>query len=121
MNSKQNHTISEERLRELLEEATVDCYNEDEEFYGVYVTLDENVAWPLPARLAGMPVEVLGLSESASSTRRGIVARIRRDGKEYTASLTDLTFGAMDESSAEWLAMYRWWAEGFSSYEDDYR
>lgn len=113
--------VSEERLQELLEEAIVDCYDEEEEFMGVLITVDENVNWPLHAHLAGMPVEVLGLSESASSTRRGIVARIRRDGKEYTASLTDLTFGPMDESSAEWLAMYRWWAEGFSSFEDDYR
>lgn len=56
-----------------------------------------------------MPVEVLGLDESASSTRRGTVARIRRQGKEYRASLSDLTFGNMDETSAEWLAMYHWW------------
>lgn len=113
--------VSEERLQELLDEAIVDCYDEEEEFMGVLITVDENVNWPLPAQLTGMPVEVLGLSESASSIRRGIVACIRRGGKEYTASLTDLTFGEMDESSAEWLAMYRWWAEGFSSYEDDYR
>lgn len=103
----------EERLQELLEEATIDCYDEEEAFMGVLISVDENVNWPLPAELAGMPVEVLGLIESASSTRRGIVARIRRGGKEYTANLSDLTLGKMDESSAEWLAMYRWWAEGW--------
>lgn len=111
--------IPEERLRELLEEATVDAYGDDEEFSSVLITLDENVDWPLSATLAGMPVEVLGLDESASSTRRGIVARIRRGGKEYTAALADLNFGKMDESSAEWLAMYRWWAGGFSPDEDE--
>ena len=45
---------------------------------GVLISVDENVAWPLPAQLSGTPVEVLGLDESASSPRRGIVARIRR-------------------------------------------
>lgn len=119
MNNNQNDTINEERLQELLEEAIVDCYAEEEELMGVLITVDENVNWTLPAQLAGMPVEVLGLDENASSTRRGIVARIRRGGKEYTASLSDLTFGPMDESSGEWLAMYRWWAEGFSSYTDE--
>jgi len=103
--------IDEERLQELLEEAIVDCYDEEEEFMGVLITVDENVVWPLPAQLTGMPVEVLGLEESASSPRRGIVARIRRDGKEHRASLSDLTFGDLDETSAEWLAMFHWWAE----------
>lgn len=110
---------SEERLQELLKEATVDCYDDEEAFMGVLITVDENVDWPLAAQLAGMPVEVLGLSESANSTRRRIVARIRRGGKEYSASLADLTFGEMDETNAEWLAMYRWWAKGFSSYADE--
>ena len=103
--------ISKERLQELLDEAIVDCYDEEEELMGVLISVDENVAWPLPVQLAGAKVEVLGLDESASNPRRGIVARIRRDGKEYRASLSDLTFGETDESSAEWLAMYRWWAE----------
>lgn len=119
MKNNQNETISEKRLQELLEEAIVDCYDEEEEFMGVLITVDENVTWPLSAELAGMPVEILGLDENASSTRRGIVARIRRGGKEYIASLSDLTFGPMDESSAAWLAMYCWWAEGFSSYADE--
>lgn len=46
----------------------------------------------------------------ASSLRRGIIARIRRDGQDHSAGLADLTFGDLDESSAEWLAMFRWWA-----------
>jgi hypothetical protein len=103
-------TLSEERLQELLEEATVDAYGDEEEFSSVLITLDENVDWPLSATLAGMPVEVLGLDESASGLRRGIVARIRRGGKEYKAALSDLTFSDVDETSAEWLAMFRWWA-----------
>lgn len=48
--------IDETRLNELLEEAIVDCYDEEEEFSGVLISVDENVAWPLPAQLAGTPV-----------------------------------------------------------------
>jgi hypothetical protein len=94
----------------LLEEATVDCHDEEEAFMGVFITVDENVAWPLSALLAGTPVDVLGLNGPASTLRRGLVANIRRDGKEYQASLADLTFGDTDEGSVELLAMHSWWA-----------
>lgn len=36
--------ITEERLNELLDEAIVDCYDEEEEFMGVLISVDENVA-----------------------------------------------------------------------------
>ena len=102
--------ISQDRLSDLLDEAIIDCYGEEEEFAGVFTTLDESLPFPLPGHHAGLPVSVLGLDGQASSLRRGIVARIRRDGHDYTAALADLTFGDLDESSAEWLAMHRWWA-----------
>lgn len=99
----------ERRLQVLLEEATVDCYDEEEEFMGVLITLNERLAWPLTAQWAGQPVEVLGLDESTSNLRRGIVANVRREGREYTIGLADLTFSDLDETSAEWLAMFHWW------------
>jgi len=94
----------------MLDEATADCYDEEEAFTGVLISVDENVAWPLRAELAGMPVEVLGLDGSASGLRRGLVAHIRRDGEEYQAGLVDLTFADVEATSAEWLALARWWA-----------
>ena len=45
----------ETRIRELLEEATIDCYGEEEEFEGVLVTLQDNLSFPLRATLAGAP------------------------------------------------------------------
>lgn len=67
----------ESRLQALLEEAIVDCYDEEEEFMAVLITLNERLAWPLTAQWAGQTVEVLGLGESASSLRRGMVANVR--------------------------------------------
>lgn len=100
--------MEQKRLRELLEEATVDCYGEDEEFSGVLVTLDENLNFPLQAELLGDIVEVTGLSER-SSLRRGIVADIKKGERSTTANLADLTFVNPDPTSAELLAMYRYW------------
>jgi hypothetical protein len=61
-------------------------------------------------------LEVLGLDESASSLRRGMVANVRREGGEYMIGLADLTFSHLDKTSAEWLAMFHWWVASSSQW-----
>lgn len=100
--------IDEARMQELYDEAIIDCYDEEEEFAGLMACLGDNITFPLMATLAGTKVEVLGLDEAASNPYRGIRAKIRRDGKEYLASLADLIFDNPDETSTEWLTMYKW-------------
>jgi hypothetical protein len=102
--------MDEKKLEALLEQATVDCYDEEEEFSGVLCALEDNLTFPLQAEAMGEPIEVLGLDERRSSLRRGIVARVRKDGREYSMGLAGLTFMAPDPTSAEWLAMYHYWA-----------
>jgi hypothetical protein len=106
---KQEDFMDKERLQALIDEATVDCYNEDEEFTGVLCTLDEQLNFPLQARALGDLVEVIGLNEAQSSLRRGIMACIRKGGQEYNASLEELEFVDPDPTSAEWLEAYRYW------------
>jgi hypothetical protein len=72
--------MDKERLEALLEEATVDCYGEDEEFTGVMCTLGEQLRFPLKATVVGEAVEVVGIDERHSDLRRGVVARVRRGG-----------------------------------------
>ena len=101
--------MDEKRLRELLEEATVDCYGEEEQFAGILCTLDERLHFPLQAMVLGELVQVVGLDDALSSLRRGIVARARKAGREYSVSLADLEFVDPDPVSAEWLEMCRHW------------
>jgi hypothetical protein len=103
--------IPQSRLEELLSEAIIDCYDEEEEFTGVLVTLQENLPFPMRATLAGAPVTVHSLDDQRSTLRRGIVAEVERDAKTHYVSLADLEFVEPDPASAEWLAMFRWWAE----------
>ena len=102
--------MDETRLQALLEQATVDCYDEEEEFGGVLCTLDDNLSFPLQAEALGEQVEVIGLDDRRSGLRKGIVARVRKGGREYSVGLADLNFIAPDPNNAEWLAMYRYWA-----------
>lgn len=96
-------------MDELLEEAIVDCYDEEEQFSGVFTTLDDNLKIPLQAKAMGNGVEVVGLDSNRSSTRRGIVAIVHRNEQEHRVSLFELEFIDPDPTSAEWLAMYRYW------------
>ncbi|GIK72774.1 MAG: hypothetical protein BroJett021_17620 [Chloroflexota bacterium] len=102
--------LSDERYYELLDEAIVDCYDEEEEFAGVLCTLGDNLQFPLSATLMDESVVVHGLNEERSSPHRGIVARVERNGRTYDVALADLVFTDTDPVSAEWLAMYRRWS-----------
>ena len=101
--------MDKKRLDALIEEATVDCYGEDEQFDGMYATLEDQLGFPLSANALGEPVEVIGLDGKRSDLRRGIVARVRKGTHEYTISLADLAFVDPDPVSAEWLEAYRYW------------
>ena len=97
------------RLEALLAEATVDSYNEDEAFWGVFTTLDDNLKFPLRARALGDDVTLVRLDEKRSGLGRGIIARIRKGDREYSTSLDSLEIIDPDPVSAEWLAVYRYW------------
>jgi hypothetical protein len=101
--------MNEERLQELIAEATIDCYDEDEEFWGMLATLEDELDFPLTATLIGEAVELIGLDGPASSSHRGIVAQVRRKGQIYSVSLADLQVTDSDSHSAEWLAAYHYW------------
>ena len=62
--------MDEKRLEALLEQATVDCYDEEEEFSGVLCTLDDNLSFPLQAEAMGEQVEVIGLDEQRAACRK---------------------------------------------------
>jgi len=54
------------RLEALIEEAMVDCYGEEEQFWGIFYTLDAQLAFPLLARALGEVVTVVGLDDGRS-------------------------------------------------------
>ena len=101
--------MDEARLRELIEEATTDCYDEYEEFWGMYNTLADELPFPFPAAVLGDPVEVTGLAQQ-SSERRGVLVELRKAGQRYTFPLSELEAGALTGDAAEWVAAYQLWS-----------
>jgi hypothetical protein len=97
------------RWEAMIAEATVDCYNEYEEFAGMLATLEDRLDFPFEARLLGEKVEVIELDETASSERRGIVAKVRKAGRQHTVALADVEAVEKGSETADWLAAYRYW------------
>jgi len=90
----------------LVEEATVDCYNESEQLTGLYTMIDENLAVPFETQALGVSVVV----ERVDVTSRDeIVAVCRRGRKRQRISLLDLALPSPPPAGSEWIAAYRRW------------
>jgi hypothetical protein len=104
------HTADKEaQWQAMIEEATVDCYDEVEAFWGMFTTLEDRLAFPFEAQVLGDSVEVVGLDGDKSNERRGVVAQVRRGARQYTVALADLEAVEEGSETAEWLAAYRYW------------
>ena len=99
--------LSEADLDALIDEATVDCCNEDEELTGFAVMLEDNLALPFGTTVLGVPVTVNEIRQTAS----GIVAICVRGKHRQAIPILDLRLPDPPPRGSEWIAAYRHWAE----------
>jgi len=94
-------------LDELIEEATVDCYNESEEVTGIFTMLEENLAVPFTTKVLGVEVTV----ERVDLNKAGEVVAVCRGGREkQRVPVIDLPLPKPKPKGAEWIDAYRRWA-----------
>jgi hypothetical protein len=98
------------RLRALIEEATVDCYTEDEAQVGFMTTVADSVVCPFKAKVIGEDVEVLELRESEVGF--GVDAVCRYKGKDYRINIDSLEWPRKKPPGFEWVEAYRAWRAG---------
>lgn len=101
-------TGGERELDALIDEITVDCYNDDEELSGFLTYLEEALEQPVEAIVMDVPVTLVGV-DCPDGRLRGLVANCRRDGADYQISLLDVAVPEGTEVSRA-LAAYRHWA-----------
>jgi hypothetical protein len=99
-------TITGARLAAMIEEATVDCYNEEEQATGLFTMLEEYLAVPFETRVLGVIVIVTGVDLTGSDQ---IVATCRRDGLKQAIPILDLPLPTPPPDGAEWIEAYRRW------------
>jgi len=98
--------LSEEELDELVEQATVDAYNDDEQLAGFAVMIEDNLEMPFQTTVLGVMVTVKDVTQAES----GIVADCVRNGQHQAISILDLPLPELPPGGAEWIAAYRHWA-----------
>jgi len=94
-------------LDELIDDLTVDAYNDEEQLAGFLVGADEALQGRGPASIVGVVVKVV-VVDAGPDARTGLTARVRRDGQIYDGPLADLTFDA-DSRFGRIVAAYRRW------------
>src|SRR5215831_11088664 len=104
------------QLDELIEEATLDCYDEEEQASGFFAIIDDNVALPFTTRILGVEASVAAVVLSDDGR---IKAVCERSGEEQRIDLIDLPLPSPPPSGAEWIAAYRRWVEGGDFAEED--
>ena len=95
------------RLQALIDDATVDCYNDDEQLTGLYTKLDEHLELPFETTVLGVTVTVdaIDLRESGD-----LVALCFSDGTRQPIPLEDLPLPTPPPPGVEWVEAYRLWA-----------
>ncbi|MGB8648268.1 MAG: calcium-binding protein [Anaerolineae bacterium] len=102
---------SQRQLEKMLEEALVDCYGADEQFSGLAATIEDKLPFPFKARVLGEMVEVIGIDNHRTSMNRGIIAWVRKGGKEYPAALSEIQV-AKSFNGLKWLELYEFYVDG---------
>lgn len=103
--------LGKPELDALVEEATVDCYNEEEQLAGLFTMIEENLKLPFETTVLGLTVRV----EEVDLTDRGeIVAICVRDRYRQSVPILDVTLPSPPPKGWEWIAAYRHWAAGHS-------
>ena len=108
--NRQLSRIGKARLEEMIEQATVDAYNESEQITGWFTMIDENLAVPFETTVLGVLVTVGRVDLNRSEQ---IVAVCTRGGSSHSLPILDLPLPTPPPDGAEWVEAYRRWrAEG---------
>ena len=93
-------------LDAMIEKATVDAYNDEEQITGLFTMLEQHLALPFDTELLGITVTVAKIDLTAGNE---IVAICRRDAHKQAIPILDLPLPTPRPDGAEWIDAYRRW------------
>ena len=98
--------MSRAGLDALIEEATVDCYNDEEQISGLFAMIDEHLAVPFRTEVPGGQVTVARVD---LTVEHEIVAICRREHHKQAIPILDLPLPHPAPDGAQWIEAYRRW------------
>jgi hypothetical protein len=102
-------TVSAARLEELVEEATADAYNEDEQRVGFLTMLQDHLDVPFETEVLGVPVQVTSVDLNDAEE---IVAICKRGAQVQRIPVVDLPLPEPPPEGFEWIEAYRFHQHG---------
>ncbi|MGI5180599.1 calcium-binding protein [Dactylosporangium sp. CA-152071] len=99
-------SLSRAQLDALVEEATVDCYNDDEQLTGLYTMIEDNLELPFTTQVLGVEVAV----RRVDLVDDRIVAICHRGRERQAIAILDLPLPDPPPDGAQWIAAYRSWS-----------
>jgi Calcium binding len=90
----------------MVEDATVDCHDEDEAATGFFTMFENEFALPFKTKVLGVHVTVENIDTTEDSS---IMAICARDGIRQAIRIVDLPLPEPPPAGAEWIAAYRYW------------
>ena len=100
-------SLSARELDALVEQATVDAHDVDEQIAGFHAVIDDELATPFQTVVLGVEVTVTGVDLAPGT---GIVALCRRGSYKQRIGLLDLPLPSPPPTGAQWIDAYRRWA-----------
>jgi hypothetical protein len=90
----------------LIEEATVDCYNDEDQITGLFTMIEEQLAVPFRTEVLGAQVTVANVD---FTVEHEIVAICCREHHKQAIPILDLPLPHPAPDGAQWIAAYRRW------------
>ena len=98
--------LSKAELDAMVDEAVIDCNDEEEQLIGFATLVEDNLKVPFQTTVLGVTVTVTGITH----TSHGLVADCARGGHRQAIHVLDLPLPEPPPVGAEWIAAYRHWA-----------
>jgi hypothetical protein len=99
-------SMSKTQLDAMVEEATVDCYNESEQVTGLLTVIEDKLKVPFTTQVLGVDVKVERVDLTGEDQ---IVAICSREKLRQSIPLLDLPLPTPPPKGSEWIEAYRHW------------
>ena len=102
-------SLSKAKLTQLIEQAIVDAYGEEEQTGGFFTMIEEHLALPFSVKVLGVDADVKKVDMTLDGQ---IVATCRRGKTRQKIPILDLPLPTPTPAGVEWIAAYRHWRRG---------
>ena len=107
MPTKEFSKTKTKELRALIEEATIDANDTQEQLMGLATMLKEGVELPFEAKVIGEQVTVIDLEQAGDGF--GVKAVCKRGNHKYKVDLTSIEWVAPLPAGFKWIEAYLEW------------